>query len=436
MRKLFMLGAGEIGKRLLDHLGSNWEIIFVESNPQTQFVNQKKVISLEEYLSNHSDDFIVIAHLDVEDSVVALQKNNVANYFIHCELPGEFKEPYVREYLKNYVTGHLGKREDYVLYGLGLYSIVIDDWMYQQFGIHPYILVQKNISKSLIEKIAQKYDGLNLVFDINQLKNIKEIGVCLDNCFELEQKGEFGQYHMTDLFDCTDRIKEYYHPEIEKFHNIHKGQRCFIVATGPSLRMEDLDTLKENQEICFSMNTIFYAFDKTEWRPDYYVMSDYRGFGVYGRRLDDISVKAKFLGDNSETFWKSPHDKNIYCYHQHYEYCYDRLPKFSNDFSRKSYVTNVTYTCMQLAVYMGFKEIYLLGTDFSGASKSVYKHHHFYAEKELTSVNYTEVVRTGYNKAKQYAQEKGIKIYNATRGGELEIFKRVDFDTVFVNEKV
>lgn len=432
MRKLFILGAGEIGKRLLDHLGSNWEIIFVESNPQAQFVNQKKVISLEAYLSNHFDEFIVIAHLNEEDSVVVLQKKNVTNYFIHCELPGEFKEPHVREYLKNYVTGHLGKREDYVLYGLGLYSIVIDDWMYQQFGIHPYILVQKNISKSLIEKIAQKYDGLKLVFDINQLKNIKEIGVCLDNCLELEQKGEFGQYHLTDLFDCTDRIKEYYHPEIEKFHNIHKGQRCFIVATGPSLRMEDLDTLKENQEICFSMNTIFYAFDKTEWRPDYYVMSDYRGFGVYGKRLDDMSVKAKFLGDNSEAFWKSPHDKNIYCYHQHYEYCYGRLPKFSNDFSRKSYVTNVTYTCMQLAAYMGFKEIYLLGTDFSGTSKSVYKHHHFYAEKELTSVNYTELVRAGYNKAKQYTQEQGIKIYNATRGGELEIFERVDFDTVFV----
>lgn len=433
MRKLFVLGAGEIGKRLFEHLGSNWEIIFVDSNNQVQLVCQKKVIGLEEYLSNYSDDFIVVAHLHEEESIAILQKNNITNYFIHCELPGEFKEPYTREYLKNYVTSHLGERKDYVLYGLGLYSIVIDDWIYQQFGIHPYILVQKNISKALIEKITQRYDGLNLIYDICQLKNIKEIGICLDNGLELKRQGEFCQYHLTDLFDCTDRIKEYYNPEIEKFHNIHEGQRCFIVATGPSLRMEDLDMLKENQEICISMNAIFYAFDKTEWRPDYYVMSDYKGFSMYGKRLDDLPIKAKFLGDNSDIFWKTSHDKNIYCYHQHYEYCFNRLPKFSDDFSRKSYTAGtVTYTCMQLAVYMGFKEIYLLGTDFTGAGKSVSKHRHFYTEKEMTAVNYTGLVKAGYEKAKKYADAHGIKIYNATRGGELEVFDRVDFDTLFV----
>ena len=431
MRKLFILGAGEIGKRVFNHLGSNWEVVFVDSNAQV-LACEDKVIGFNDYLDNYSDDFILIAHLYEEESVAALQRNSIKNYFIHCELPGEFKEPYVRKYLKNYVTGHLGKREDYVLYGLGLYSVVIDNWMYQEYGIHPYILVQKNISIVLMEKIIEKYDGLNLVYDINKLKKIKEIGVCLDNYLELKQQDEFREYYLTDLFDCTDRIDEYHNFEIEKFHNIHKGKRCFIVATGPSLKMDDLDTLKENQEICISMNSVFHAFDKTKWRPDYYVMSDYKGFSMYEEKLDALPIKAKFLGDNSDAYWRKSHDKNIYCYHQHYEYCFRRLPKFSDDFSKKSYTAGtVTYTCMQLAVYMGFKEIYLLGVDFTGAGNSVSKYRHFYSEKEMTAVNYTGLVKSGYTRANQYAQEQGIKIYNATRGGELEVFERVDFDTLF-----
>lgn len=37
----------------------------------------------------------------------------------------------------------------------------------------------------------------------------------------------------------------------------------------------------------------------------------------------------------------------------------------------------------------------------------------------------------GYVAAKQYADSHGIKIYNATRGGKLEVFTRVDFGSLF-----
>ena len=36
-----------------------------------------------------------------------------------------------------------------------------------------------------------------------------------------------------------------------------------------------------------------------------------------------------------------------------------------------------------------------------------------------------------YQAAKQYAQTHGIKIKNATRGGKLNVFQRVDFDSLF-----
>lgn len=80
---------------------------------------------------------------------------------------------------------------------------------------------------------------------------------------------------------------------------------------------------------------------------------------------------------------------------------------------------------------MGFKEIYLLGVDFTGANEHGSKYGHFYAEKELVSVSYTDQVKAAYGKAQKYADEHGIKIYNATRGGKLEIFPRIDFDSLF-----
>lgn len=442
MRKLFIWGAGEIGKRILNHLSDEWMITFVDSNKKIEdsYCYGKAIVSVEEYLERYSDEFIIIAHLQENESIEVLQQNDIINYFVHCDLPGEFKEPYVREDMKKYIINYLGNRNNFILYGLNLYSIIIDEWLDKEYGIHPYILIQDNISKKFVNKIRQKYAGLNLIDDISQLSNIEEICVCSNNYVELKTTHAFTEYCVTDIFDCSDKIASYYNPAIEKFRGLHKDQRCFIVATGPSLKMEDLDVLKQNEEICISMNSIFYAFSETEWRPDYYVMSDYRGFNEYQELLDTLPIKEKILSDNSEEFWKTSHGTNIFRYHEHYEYCFDRLPKFSDDFSKRSYASGtVTYTCMQLAVYMGFKEIYLLGVDFTygGQQKNV-NYYHFYNTEKIKDegIGYVNNVTLAYQAAKRYADSHGIKIYNATRGGKLEIFERVDFDALFVSQQL
>ena len=42
-----------------------------------------------------------------------------------------------------------------------------------------------------------------------------------------------------------------------------------------------------------------------------------------------------------------------------------------------------------------------------------------------------EKVTKGFEAALVYAKSRDIKIYNATRGGKLEVFERVDFDGLF-----
>lgn len=435
MKKIYIWGAGDIGRRVLMHLDDTWEIVFVDSNTQLSgsYRYGKKIIDVSEYLDKYSDEFVLIAHLCEDESIKILKDNNVINYFTHCDLPGEFKEPYVRDDFKKYIINYLRSRTDYILYGLNIYSIIIDDWIYKQYGYHPYILIQENITEVYVNKIKKQYEGLNLITNIKEADNIKEVCICSNGYSELRSSTTFAEYCVSDIYDCSAKIESYYNPAIKKFHNLHKGQRCFIVATGPSLKIEDLNLLKCNKEVCFSMNTIFYAFDKTDWRPDYYVVSDYRGIDEYSELLDDMPVRYQFLGDGSEDFWKNPHRENILRFHQHYEFSFNKSPKFSDDFSLRSYMGGtVTYTCMQLAVYMGFTEIYLLGVDFSyGRNKSGQKYTHFHEEKELTATGFSQYDGASYEAAEAYTKKHGIKIYNATRGGYLEVFERVNFDNLF-----
>ena len=182
VKKLFILGAGNIGRRVFNHLGKDWEVTFVDSNEKlvgTRF-NEREIIGIEEYIKKYNDEFILVAHMQENESVEFLEKNNIVNYFMHCDLPGEFKEPYLRNSLKEYIIGYFKGKTQYILYGLGLYSIIIDDWLYEAFGVHPYILVQKNLPQEVIENIRQKYKGLMLINDIKGL-DVKEICVCTDN---------------------------------------------------------------------------------------------------------------------------------------------------------------------------------------------------------------------------------------------------------------
>ena len=142
----------------------------------------------------------------------------------------------------------------------------------------------------------------------------------------------------------------------------------------------------------------------------------------------DLDVPYKFLSDSAFADKKAL-DENIYRYHAHAEDYLPDLPKFSGDISRKLYSGyTVTYICLQFAVYMGFNEIYLLGVDFSYSKDMTSNGNHFisnyHADGDGVAGFYYEECLASYKKARQYAESKGIKIFNATRGGKLEVFPR------------
>lgn len=228
--------------------------------------------------------------------------------------------------------------------------------------------------------------------------------------------------------------------KLKKLKNIYDEKRCFIIGNGPSLTTNDLDKLKD--EITFAFNRIYYIFDKTDWRPTYYCSEDDKTIFKSKEEINNLKIENKFFPVNF------PWDYKIYFQNANY-YLFkfgDRKvePKFSDNLVKGIHWGNtVAYTAIQMAVYMGIKEIYLLGVDHN-FSKMVndkgeiiidetakdYFTEEYNIDKEDLYIPNIEVSTRAFISAKKYADKHNIKIYNATRGGKLEVFERVDFDKI------
>ena len=218
----------------------------------------------------------------------------------------------------------------------------------------------------------------------------------------------------------------------------YAGKRCFIVCTGPSLTIEDLELLKN--EYVFGMNSTSMIIDKTSWRPDFYGIQDSAVF----ERLKDAIVRP----ENGRVFaplafknrYNTP-DEWVYfptCSSYNLFECY-RLKKYFARFSSDSYLRvyngfSISYSLVQIAYYLGFDEIYLLGADCSYSTSG--KNH--FAEHGHVPDNFdisTLRLITIYGYLKKYSEKYGFKVYNATRGGMLEVFDRVKLENILAHQE-
>lgn len=230
--------------------------------------------------------------------------------------------------------------------------------------------------------------------------------------------------------------------KLAKLRGIYQGKRCFVIGTGPSLTAADLDAL--SGEYTFASNSIFRYFDKTSWRPDFYAVCDAIYYMSNKKNCDDVSpTKQKFFPlDFALNF-----GFNADCRYFLRPYYGSNHPKFKvNPMRAFEEGCTVTYHLLQLAVMMGFSEIYLLGIDFN---YSLYKDNkgniirddkvkdYAFNDKAANyNVPNLEACYYAYSAAEEYCKQHDykVRIYNATRGGKLEVFMRVNFDDVILKK--
>lgn len=238
-------------------------------------------------------------------------------------------------------------------------------------------------------------------------------------------------------------------PAIAQYKDAYKGKRCFIIGNGPSLTAGDLDKIHGNGDISFACNGISYIFDQTDFRPTFYMSNHINAFKGSIEKLRLPSTERIFLSEEYGHYEKFSTDVPVTHFILMQKEHLRNLP-FSSDAARCVYCcATIVYPMMQLAAYMGFDEIFLLGLDntpSSTLSESFGKNQsHFYSmdidknskslfAKEPGFVSSTQEIddrNRSFISAKEYADRQGIKIFNATRGGYLEVFERAEFDRLF-----
>jgi hypothetical protein len=247
-------------------------------------------------------------------------------------------------------------------------------------------------------------------------------------------------------------IKRY--SKLIRLKNKHINERCFIIATGPSLTFEDIEKLRDEKTI--AVNSIALVYDKISFKPTYYGIQDGIVFQKIKDKIYESNFPCIFWSRGYGPFQIDPADTrkhwiefplngsfssrcSTYYFHvmQHGRSVSFTSRKFPAKFSRDAGSVvydgySVVFSMLQIAVFMGFNKIYLLGCDCSyesGVENFADYEHGATPKKTMTTA-----MIEAYKEAKKYTDSHNIEIYNATRGGMLEVFERVDLDRVLLNK--
>lgn len=233
-------------------------------------------------------------------------------------------------------------------------------------------------------------------------------------------------------------LKDNRYKMIRDMKGKYKGKRCFITCTGPSLTIDDLEKLQG--EYVFGMNSICLIHDKTDWKPDFYGIQDTK---VYERVKDSLLNTDNGIVFAPYLYKKRYHTPNNWVYfhicgsYHLYEmfYKHQYFAKFSADCYNTVYDGySITYSILQLAIYMGFDELYLIGADCSYLGKKQHFIEHGHSNPSFEALA-TQRLLASYKEAKEYANAHGVKIVNVTRGGCLELFPRLKLEDVLLRSE-
>ena len=227
---------------------------------------------------------------------------------------------------------------------------------------------------------------------------------------------------------------------LKQFKNRHLGERCFIIGNGPSLTIDDLSRLRS--ETTFAANKIYLAFAETDWRPSYYVVEDDHMIRQHHNAIRELRGFVKFVSDDWGSCFRGDQDVAMY---PRTLLDLNRFPRFSGNASRHVFCGYmVTYISLQLAYFMGFRQVYLLGVDFdytlshNGADTIVHNPQHpsdhftsqyFQPGEKRYAPQLNRATRAMLCARNFYDANEG-KIWNATRGGKLDVFDRITLEEV------
>jgi hypothetical protein len=220
---------------------------------------------------------------------------------------------------------------------------------------------------------------------------------------------------------------------LTRFHNAHAGERCVLVCNGPSLNRMDLSGLRN--ETVIGLNKIYLGFECFGFEPDYLVAVNDKVIAQSAEAYADLTC-TKFLTDRASRI--VPADPKTFHMRTH-----GIEPRFSRDLTlglHEGYT--VTHVALQVAYFMGFKEVIIIGMDhrfeseglpntplhMRGADPNHFSPDYFRDQTwDAPDLAQSEV---SYRAARQAFEQDDRRILDATLGGACTVFPKVTYRKV------
>jgi hypothetical protein len=230
-------------------------------------------------------------------------------------------------------------------------------------------------------------------------------------------------------YPLMEKYKEF-DGRILDLHDKHKGDRCFIIGMGPSLNKTDFSIIRNEKFI--AVNGFYTGLNIFKIKPQYWCVADKAVFNKHYQSLLKLNTElflTSYAGidylEKEQEYLKESQNRPIVLRPLGYIGTWKRISK---DLTKGIYGGTVIYSCLQIAYYLGFKEVYLLGCDCDH-SKGI----HFDGNTGVRALrekdNFLKIFEC-YKIFKKAFEEDGRKIYNATVGGKLEVFERKKLEEI------
>jgi hypothetical protein len=215
----------------------------------------------------------------------------------------------------------------------------------------------------------------------------------------------------------------------------HRGKRCFIIGNGPSLKQTDLTRLQD--EFTLGQNRIYLAFPEIGFETSYYLSVNDLVVQQSAHEIENLTMPS-FVSWRARK-WLKPRD-NLYFIHTTYT-----GEKFARDIRERVWEGGtVTYTSLQVAYYLGFEQVVLVGVDHNYVTQGKpnatvvsegddpnHFHPGYFGKGYRWQLPDLVQWEDAYRLARRTFEADGRSVVDATIGGKLRVFPRVDYDSLF-----
>ena len=222
--------------------------------------------------------------------------------------------------------------------------------------------------------------------------------------------------------------------QLAGLRNAYRGERCYIIGNGPSLKDTDLSLVSDS--FTFTLNRGYLLFDRLGGPSTFLVAVNQHVVRQFGNDL---------LAAGSTTFisWRArkylPADANVTYVRRARRFTFSSDPAVQGAWEGAT----VTYLALQLAYHLGFTEVVLLGVDHSfsttgpanklmtssGSDPNHFDPNYFGAGVQWQLPD-LETSQIAYRLARTAFEADGRSVFDATVGGKLDVFPKTTLATM------